>query len=132
VRTEGRARRKDGVGLKNCVAQKTTCFEMRMPGETIMRRGNCELEMNALRRKKEKPEGGNICLIGMPTVTVWMQAQEVVAHALTYLQSWNYFPFVKKGMQIILFQVKTTALMTEYTVTQLEAALLTPRALALT
>jgi hypothetical protein len=124
VRTEGRARRKDGAGLKNCVSQKTTCFKMRMPRETIMRRGNCELEMNALRRKKEKPEGGNICLIVMPTVTVWMQAQEVVAHAQTDLQSWNYFPFAEKVMQIILSQVKTTALMIKYPVTQLEVALL--------
>lgn len=56
------------MGLKNCVTQKATCFKMRMPGETIILRGNWELEMNALRRK-ENLEGGNICLI-VPTVTV--------------------------------------------------------------
>jgi hypothetical protein len=45
---------------------------MRMPGETIMRRGNWELEMNALRRKKKELEEENICLIVVPTVTGWM------------------------------------------------------------
>jgi hypothetical protein len=70
VRNKGRARSEDGAGLKNCVAQKATCFKMRMPGETIMCRGNWELEMNALRRKKENLAGGNICLIVVPTVTV--------------------------------------------------------------
>jgi hypothetical protein len=65
----------------------------------------------------------NICLIVTPAVTGCMWAQEVVAHSQTELQSWKYFPLAEKVMQIILFQIKLTALMIKYPVNSIGSCL---------